>query len=114
MQMNLGGPVWHVSVASPGIPIPALLEAECRRQLTGVGDPTLGEWTEWTGRAFHLRRRLSGREAQRVGPVVDIRRTSEAMRRAALLGARLRHAPAEVLDDELGSAHIPADERKPA
>jgi hypothetical protein len=102
--MNLGGPVWHASVATPGIPIPALLEAECHRQLSGVGDPTLGEWTEWTGRAFHLRRRLNDREEQRVGPVIDIRRTPEALRRAALLGELLRYAPREAIDEELGPA----------
>lgn len=100
--MNLGGPVWHCSVATPGIAIPALLEAEARRQLASVGDPSLGEWREWTGRAFHLRRRLSTREAARVGPVLDVRRTQEARRRAARLGDWIRYAPQEVLDDELG------------
>lgn len=63
---------------------------------------TAGEWAEWTGRAFHLRRRLNSREAQSVGPVVDIRRTPEAARRAARLGDLLRHVPAEALIDELG------------
>lgn len=84
--MDLGGPVWHCSVATPGIPIPSLLEAEARRQLSGVGDPSLGEWREWTGRALHIRRRLSDREAVRAGPVLDIRHTEEARRRAARLG----------------------------
>lgn len=101
--MNLGGPVWHASIATPGIPIPSRLEHEARQQLAGVGDAALGEWTEWTGRAFHLRRRLSDREAQRVGPVVDIRGTPEALRRAALLGDLLRHVPPEMLDEELGA-----------
>lgn len=71
-------------------------------QLRGVGDPRLGEWREWTGRAFHLRRRLSVREQADVGPVVDIRRSAEARCRAAALGEMLRYAPAEVLTDELG------------
>jgi hypothetical protein len=100
--MNLGGPVWHASVATSGIAIPALLETEARRQLAGVGDPAAGEWTEWTGRAFHLRRRLGAREMPRVGPVVDVRGTPEARRRAARLGDLLRYVPAEVLNDELG------------
>jgi len=98
----LGGPVWHASVATSGLAIPAALEAEAVRQLAGVGDSTLGEWREWTGRAFHIRRRLSAREAQRVGPVVDIRRTPEALRRAARLGDMIRFAPAEVLREEIG------------
>lgn len=99
--MQLGGPVWHVSVASPGLPLRARLEAECERQLTGVGDATLGEWREWTGRAFHLRRRLSVREQRAVGPVVDIRGTPEARQRAERLGSLLAYAPAEVLAEEL-------------
>lgn len=39
-----------------------------------MGDASLGEWVEhWPGSAFHLRRRLSAREQQLVGEVVDIR-----------------------------------------
>jgi hypothetical protein len=57
--------------------------------LEGVGDPALGEWTEKAG-AFHLRRRLTAREAYRVGPVRDIRGTEEERRRFAVL---LRAAP---------------------
>lgn len=101
--MNLGGPVWHASVASQqGIPIRSTLEAEAVRQLRGVGDPSLGEWREWSGRAFHIRRRLSEAEQRRVGPVVDVRGTSEAARRASALGDLLVYAPAGVLADELG------------
>lgn len=100
--MNLGGPVWHVSVASQGLPLRPRLEAECERQLSGVGDPVLGEWREWTGRAFHLRRRLAAREQRDVGPVVDIRGSEEARRRAERLGPMLAYVPAEVLADELG------------
>lgn len=62
----------------------------------------LGEWREWTGRAFHLRRRLSVREQRGVGPVVDIRSTPEARRRAERLGQMLAFAPPEVLIEELG------------
>lgn len=100
--MQLGGPVWHVSVASPGLPLRARMEAECERQLSGVGDAALGEWREWTGRAFHLRRRLSVQEQRDVGPVVDIRGTKEARRRAERLGPMLAYVPQEVLADELG------------
>jgi hypothetical protein len=106
--MNLGGPVWHVSVASPGVPLRHRLEAECEQQLRGVGDVSLGEWREWTGRAFHLRRRLSPREQRHVGPVVDIRRTPEALQRAQRLGSWLALVPTEVLLDEVGSIEVPA------
>lgn len=72
------------------------------RQLAGVGDAALGEWREWSGRAFHLRRRLSAREQLAVGPVVDIRRTPEARRRAERLGPLLAYVPADALAEELG------------
>jgi hypothetical protein len=53
-------------------------------------------------RAFHLRRRLSAREAAPVGDAVDIRGTDEARRRAGMIGPLLALAPREVLADELG------------
>jgi hypothetical protein len=53
--------------------------------------------------AFHVRRRLSASEEAHVGPVLDIRRTGEAVRRAERLGSLLALAPAEVLADELGA-----------
>ena len=59
-------------------------------ELAGVGDASLGEWFEWTGKAFHLRRRLSEAEAQTVGPVKDIRNDrAEVARRLAKLRHRL-------------------------
>lgn len=100
MDMNLGGPVWHASVA--GSLIKAVLWQEAERQLAGVGDTLLGEWRETGTRAVHLRRRLSEREQRAVGPVVDIRRSDEARLRAARLGARLSMAPPEVLAEEIG------------
>lgn len=54
------------------------LETWARRALDGVGAPDLGEWT---GRAFHLRRRLTPEEQSTVGDVLDIRGTEEAERR---------------------------------
>lgn len=104
MQMNLGGPVWHASAA----PLPGSFagEARCRAvaldALTGVGDAALGEWGEWTGRAFHLRRRLSTAEQLHVGDVVDVRGTDEALRRFARLPAHVRQlVPEDVLLEEL-------------
>jgi hypothetical protein len=52
--------------------------------------------------AFHVRRRLSAAEQALVGPALDIRRTPEAIRRAARLGPLLRLASPEVLASELG------------
>jgi hypothetical protein len=97
--MQLGGPVWHASVA--GSLIKAVLEREAERQLLGVGDASLGEWREVGETAFHIRRRLSEREQRAVGPVLDIRRTDEAWMRALRVADRLPLAPPEVLADEL-------------
>jgi len=51
--------------------------------LAGVGSSLLGEWEEWTGRAYHVRRRLRPEETAVTGPVLDIRGTSEAATRLA-------------------------------
>lgn len=99
--MELGGPVWHTSVR----PIQLVSEKELRRMtnrvLDGVGDARLGEWVE-RHESMHVRRRLSEVEALLVGPVVDIRGTDEALRRAQAVGDRLRYAPPGVLAEELG------------
>src|SRR5690348_8693202 len=100
MDMNLGGPVWHASVA--GSLIKAVLWQEAERQLAGVGDALLGEWRETGTTAVHIRRRLNEREQRAVGPVMDIRRSDEARMRAARLGARLSMVPPEVLAEEVG------------
>jgi hypothetical protein len=49
--------------------------------LSGVGDESLGQWETWTGKAFHLRRRLTESETLVTGPVTDVRDTPEAERR---------------------------------
>lgn len=79
-----------------------MCEQRAAAALDGLGDPALGEWHEWSGRAYHIRRRLTSVEQERVGPVVDIRRTSEAKRRATALGNLLAYVPSEVLADEIG------------
>jgi len=85
--MNLGGPVWHASAAPlPGTHWPVeILQAAALLALKGVGDARLGEWEwhEWTGRAYHVRRRLTRCEQQSVGPATDIRGTPEETRRLA-------------------------------
>jgi hypothetical protein len=96
--------VWHSSAAPMrGIPLRSDLERQAEKELEGVGDASLGEWREWSGKAFHIRRRLSAAEQATVGPVADIRRTDEARMRAGRLGPLLRLAPAEVLEEELGT-----------
>jgi hypothetical protein len=89
-----------VSVA--GSLLKAVLEREAERALSGVGDASLGEWREWTGKAFHIRRRLAPAEQRQVGPAVDIRCTPEAAQRIDRLGVYLQFAPPEVLAEERG------------
>ena len=76
----------HTSVAA--------LFARAEYELTGVGDAALGEWREVGALGVvHLRRRLSVDEAERVGPVVDVRGTWEATKR---LNRMRRYLPLEV------------------
>lgn len=55
----------------------------------------MGEWEEWSGFAFHLKRRLTTREYTSVGEAKDIRNTPEAIERHAsvkrYLPAHLKH-----------------------
>ena len=48
--------------------------------LAGVGDMD-HEWHEWTGYAYHVRRRLTIKEQEVVGAVVDCRGTEEFAKR---------------------------------
>jgi hypothetical protein len=93
MEEGYGGPVWHASCAGKGSR--TTLRSAALVALSGVGRSETGQWEEWTGRAFHVRRRLSPDEEQLVGPVVDIRGTPEADERRltalAAIPAHLRH-----------------------
>lgn len=77
--------MWHASaMAAPWLtPIRATLRAEAMEALVGAGNEALGQWEEWTGRSYHVRRRLALHEAALTGPVLDIRGTEEARRRLA-------------------------------
>lgn len=84
MEQGYGGPVWHASAAPYRLAVSReVLARAAREALSGVGDATAGEWEEWSGYAFHLRRRLSAEEARTVGEIMDIRDTPEADRRCA-------------------------------
>ena len=103
--MGFGGPVWHASVAPRRAWYGATMcERRAEQALVGLGAADLGEWREWTGRAFHLRRRLAPTEQALVGPVQDIRGTAEARTRAEALPRQLLAlAPPYVLATELGT-----------
>ena len=59
----------------------ALMRYYAMQALDGVGDASLGEWGEEGDIAYHVRRRLTLDEQERVGEVVDVRGTPEAQRR---------------------------------
>lgn len=70
--------------------------------LAGVGDKTRGEWEDWTGKAFHVRRRLSEAEEEFVGPAIDIRGTAEARSRIENARRDNLHIPEEWAYEEAG------------
>lgn len=67
--------MWHVSIRNNGNL--DSLRRLAKKELQGVGDPIKGEWEEISPTAYHLRRRLSDKEDQKVGPAIDIRGTAE-------------------------------------
>jgi hypothetical protein len=74
--------VWHASAATT-LKLQfgdtnRWLEKRAREALLHVGNASMGEWVEHTGRAVHVRRRLTLEEEARVGPAVDLRGSAEA------------------------------------
>lgn len=59
-----------------------------------MGDASLGEWQEWSGYAYHVRRRMTSTEQLLVGEAVDLRGTAEAWGR---LEACRDEIPAEMV-----------------
>jgi hypothetical protein len=66
VDIDPGGPVWHASTVSlpEFMPVRDFLRNYALDALRGVGDASQGEWEEWTGYAFHVRRRLSEAESR--------------------------------------------------
>lgn len=62
-------------------------------QLDGFGDAALGEWAEDRPKAFHLRRRLTTKEQERIGEPVDIRGSVDERERMIAL---MRDLPPEL------------------
>jgi hypothetical protein len=82
--------VWHCSVSAKyGKYSRAAMRRFADAALAGVGDATLGEWETPGDIALHVQRRLTPAEAAMVGPLLDIRGTPEAERRAAVVRARV-------------------------
>lgn len=75
-------------------------------ELHGVGNP-VREWQEFTGRAYHLRRRLTKYEQSFVGEAVDCRQTDEAIRRFNAAKDWLPAKAVEFALQELGAEVAP-------
>ena len=71
------------------------------RKLDGVGNRKQ-QWEQWTGTAFHIRRRLNGGEQKRTGEAIDMRGTPEASVRALRMGVHLQRIPPDMLAEEIG------------
>lgn len=78
------------------------------KALEGVGDVSLGEWLEWSGYAYHVRRRCSPEEAEIAGGLCDIRGTPEAVKRFEAI----RHVlPPQAIDFALEEVGLKSFER---
>lgn len=72
--------------------------------LSGVGDKSLGEWEEWTGKAYHIRRRLSPEEQLVTGDAIDLRQTPEAKERLQEAFKWLQNFPNQIIHDAAAEA----------
>jgi hypothetical protein len=101
--MGYGGPVWH---ASAGPILERLTRDQAAavavRALSGAGDK-LQEWHEWTGYAFHLRRRLTKTEQESIGDAIDCRGTKEGILRLNAIIDVIPPMAVELAMQELGA-----------
>lgn len=78
-----------------------MCEGRAVAALAGVGAALAGEWREWSGVAFHIRRRLTAAEGRGL-EIRDVRHTAEARRRLATIPARcLAVIPPDILAQEV-------------
>jgi hypothetical protein len=61
-----------------------------------------GQWVEWTGYAYHVRRRLTKAEQSVVGAAVDLRGTPEAASRFEAVRALLPEPAVRLGLEEIG------------
>lgn len=69
--------------------------------MDGVGDEASGQWEEYTGKAFHIRRRLTVEEQASIGEAIDIRGTKEAMNRINAVRIVVPFLPEEMVMAEM-------------
>lgn len=96
--------MWHCSVASQTILTgSSAREAMARAILDGFGDAKAGEWTEDRELAFHLRRRLTPKEQERVGEALDCRTTEEGVERLRRIAPVLPQAALLMAKEEFNA-----------
>jgi hypothetical protein len=97
------GPVWHASAAryDGKRPRESALRQHAYDALIGVGDKSV-EFHEFSGYAYHLRRRLTKEEELRVGCVIDLRNTEEALKRFEAIKASLPQQAIRLAMEEMG------------
>lgn len=69
--------------------------------LRDVGDEVSGQWEEYTGKTFHIRRRLTLEEQSSIGEAIDIRGTREAMNRINAVCIVVPFLPEEMVMAEM-------------
>lgn len=79
-----------------------LLRDIAMRHLAGVGNRK-HEWHEWSGYAYHVRRRLTEEEQKAVGPVIDLRGTDEAKQRLEAIRHLIPTAAVRIALEEIQS-----------
>jgi hypothetical protein len=77
------------------------------RALNGVGDATAGEWRDWTGKAYHVRRRLTAKECGDKIAMRDARQTVEASTRLIEAWESLHPMVQRAALEELGMLRFP-------
>jgi hypothetical protein len=100
LELGLGGPVWHASTAAIGAS-QEYLRARTIHALSGVGDQAV-QSEEWTGRTFHIRRRLTPGELQLAGieGCLDVRGTPEGRQRLEAVRLWANPAVVQIADQE--------------
>jgi hypothetical protein len=83
------------------------LRAIALKALEGVGDEITGQWEEYTGKAFHVRRRLTNEEQKPIGVAVDVRGTPEAIHRINAIRIVMPFLPREMLEAEIYGERLP-------
>lgn len=97
--------MWHASVANRGGK--NFGKKDLRRFaigcLAGVGSLLDGrQFEEWTGYAYHVRRRLTHEEQQQIGDALDCRGTDEGRRRFQAVQLTIPAVAVEMAYMEIG------------